>query len=124
MYQVRHTTAAKPTKGSGAKRGFTLIEVLVVVAIIALLAAILIPSLARAREQAKIVSCAANCKQLGTMTEVYRAASKSFVPVMFNAAADATPQNDFEKPQPIPPEIPPGPPARLIFFVGGPAPTG
>lgn len=44
-------------------RGFTLIEVLVVVAIIALLIAVLIPSLARAREQTKQVACASNMHQ-------------------------------------------------------------
>ena len=58
------------------KRAFTLIEVLVVVAIIALLAAILIPSLQRAREQAKIVSCKANCKQIAGITATYQAEYK------------------------------------------------
>ncbi len=48
-----------------AKRGFTLIELLVVIAIIALLAAILFPVFARARENARKSSCANNLKQLG-----------------------------------------------------------
>jgi len=69
---------------SHTKNGFTLIEVLVVVAIIALLAAILIPSLARAREAAKVVSCKANCKQIGTMIAEYQAEFSGYVPVMFN----------------------------------------
>lgn len=47
------------------KRAFTLIELLVVIAIIALLAAILFPVFARAREQARKSSCANNLKQLG-----------------------------------------------------------
>src|SRR6056297_580676 len=47
------------------QRGFTLIELLVVIAIIAILAAILFPVFARAREKARQASCLSNAKQLG-----------------------------------------------------------
>lgn len=53
-------------------RGFTLIEVLVVVAIIALLLAVLMPSLSKAREQARQVVCLSNLKQILAATGMYQ----------------------------------------------------
>lgn len=53
------------------KRGFTLIELLVVIAIIAILAAILFPVFARARENARKSNCLSNLKQLGTAHMMY-----------------------------------------------------
>ncbi len=71
------------------RAGFTLIEVLVVVAIIALLLAILLPTLSRAREQAKRTVCGSNLKQMLTAHHMYAGASSGWLPFSvpnFNAS--------------------------------------
>lgn len=65
-------------------KAFTLVELLVVISIIALLLAVLIPSLNKAREQAKVMSCAANCKQISYIIQTYQAENDGAVPVMLN----------------------------------------
>src|ERR1044071_2979461 len=62
------------------RRAFTLIELLVVISIIAILAAMLLPALSRAKETAKKISCLNQMRQLGLSLQMYVNENQNFFP--------------------------------------------
>jgi prepilin-type N-terminal cleavage/methylation domain-containing protein/prepilin-type processing-associated H-X9-DG protein len=72
--------------GVKSKLAFTLIELLVVIGIIAILAALLLPTLGRAKEAARGAACISNLRQVGIALQVYVDGNNQRMPVMYDRA--------------------------------------
>lgn len=70
------------------KRGFTLLELLVVIAVISILAALLLPTLGRAKESGRSTACLSNLHQIGIALQLYVSDSQNKLPTMFDWSID------------------------------------
>jgi prepilin-type processing-associated H-X9-DG protein/prepilin-type N-terminal cleavage/methylation domain-containing protein len=66
--------------------GFTLVELLVVIGIIALLISILLPALGKARQQANLLYCSSNLKNIGQLIQEYATENHGYTPIAYNNA--------------------------------------
>jgi prepilin-type N-terminal cleavage/methylation domain-containing protein/prepilin-type processing-associated H-X9-DG protein len=75
-------------KSHFSSRAFTLIELLVVLAIIAILAALLLPTFGRAKESARATACLSNLHQIGIALQIYVSENHNKLPVMRDVSTD------------------------------------
>jgi general secretion pathway protein G len=93
-----------------SERGFTLIEMMIVVAIIAILVSVLVPNFMRARAQAQTAACEANLKEIATALELYQTDHESYPNVTSETQVTSSEANlgPYIRQTPIDPVAPTG----------------
>lgn len=93
-----------------SEKGFTLIEMMIVVAIIAILVAVLVPNFMRARAQAQTAACEANLKEIATALELYQTDHEQYpnVPGATNATSTDANLGEYLRQTPVDPVNPSG----------------
>src|SRR5277367_830513 len=85
--------AATLNSGKGDHRAFTLIEMLVVLAIVGIVAALLLPALARTREAGRTTACLSNLHQIGLGLQIYVQDNQNLMPVMYDRSTNSAVTN-------------------------------